>query len=437
MRSSAIVLRTTAICLLVSAPALTSCWKVDPDLELSTNELTFGAGMDEAGVTVTNDSHDNALTSGVNDLEYQFKSDRAWLTVQPVTGRLREEESSTHMFSIDRSQAETGQALATVTVTSNGGDEKITVIVTNTSESCTGAPSAPSGPSPQNGAIAISLSASPSWQNGDSRCDELTATYDVYFGTVNPPPFVRNNGSSKSFDPGTLAAMTLYYWRVVAKDANGSTQSATWSFRTGMDTSCSDPPAAPSSLSPADDADEVPLDQDLSWSGGESQCPGLTASYDVYFGTSYPPPFRHNNGDDKRWDPGTLDENRTYYWRIVAKDANGSRSGGERRFTTGCGGEDLSAPCKPKPENGKNDVDPKANLEWECGESECSDEDVTYVVYLGVSSSLDEGDQLGTTTERKWDLPTLDREKTYYWKVVASIGGSSKASPVWSFGTRR
>jgi hypothetical protein len=36
-----------------------------------------------------------------------------------------------------------------------------------------------------------------------------------------------------------------------------------------------------SSLSPPNDAHDVPLDQNLSWSGGESRCSGLTATYDV------------------------------------------------------------------------------------------------------------------------------------------------------------
>jgi hypothetical protein len=47
-----------------------------------------------------------------------------------------------------------------------------------------------------------------------------------HFGTTSPPPFVgTSQDEEKSFEPGTLQYATKYYWRVVAKDANGDTES--------------------------------------------------------------------------------------------------------------------------------------------------------------------------------------------------------------------
>src|SRR5262249_43981751 len=132
----------------------------------------------------------------------------------------------------------------------------------------------------------------------------------------------------------TLENNTKYYWKIVAKDGNGSTSSAEHSFTTTAFV-CTQIPGAVTLTSPASGAVNVPLDQDLAWSGGDSQCAGQTATYDVYFGTTTPPPFDHNNGADKTWSP-TLQYDTQYYWRIVAKDNNGAKSSETRSFTTPC-----------------------------------------------------------------------------------------------------
>lgn len=62
-----------------------------------------------------------------------------------------------------------------------------------------------------------------------------TLTYDVYFGTANPPtdPVVLLNPSATSFETPTLAASTTYYWKVVVKDGKGGqTIGQVWSFTT-------------------------------------------------------------------------------------------------------------------------------------------------------------------------------------------------------------
>jgi hypothetical protein len=77
------------------------------------------------------------------------------------------------------------------------------------------------------------------------------------------------------------------------------------------------PPTAATVSSPPDNGTGVSINGNLTWAGGSSQCEGLTATYDVYFGTSSPPPLDHNNGSVKSFDPGLLEFSTTYYWRIV------------------------------------------------------------------------------------------------------------------------
>ncbi|RLF36819.1 MAG: hypothetical protein DRN08_00615 [Thermoplasmata archaeon] len=78
----------------------------------------------------------------------------------------------------------------------------------------------------------------------------------------------------------------------------------------------------------------VDVDADLSWSGGDPD-PGDVVTYDVYFGTSTPPPLVVNNQSSTVYDPGTMSYMTTYYWKIVAWDNHGAKSIGQIwSFTT-------------------------------------------------------------------------------------------------------
>lgn len=59
-------------------------------------------------------------------------------------------------------------------------------------------------------------------------------TYDVYFGTTNPPTVkVSENRTTPTFEATSLQAVTQYYWRVVVKDnKGGATNGQVWNFRT-------------------------------------------------------------------------------------------------------------------------------------------------------------------------------------------------------------
>lgn len=60
--------------------------------------------------------------------------------------------------------------------------------------------------------------------------------YDVYFGTNPNPPLVSVNQPDTTYTPPTLDTLTLYFWRVVARDTFGAeTSSPIWHFWTGDD----------------------------------------------------------------------------------------------------------------------------------------------------------------------------------------------------------
>jgi len=106
-------------------------------------------------------------------------------------------------------------------------------------------PNKPSNPSPSDGATNVPIDTDLSWSCSDPDGDALK--YDIYFGTSNPPPLVKNDHTSTTYDPGILEYNTKYYWKIVAKDEYGAkTEGDVWSFTTaspppdtfGVDLSC-------------------------------------------------------------------------------------------------------------------------------------------------------------------------------------------------------
>ncbi|MFU8842678.1 MAG: carboxypeptidase regulatory-like domain-containing protein [Bacteroidales bacterium] len=96
------------------------------------------------------------------------------------------------------------------------------------------------------------------------------------------------------------------------------------------------PPQMPHSPSPANLAVNVPVDDTLSWMFGTN-----TTTYDLFLDTSYPPAIKvvdnqpaNNPGG---FDPGTLSYSTTYYWQVVAHNANGTTNGPIWNFATACG----------------------------------------------------------------------------------------------------
>ena len=95
------------------------------------------------------------------------------------------------------------------------------------------------------------------------------------------------------------------------------------------------PPYKPFNPSPPDGATDVDIDVELRWSGGDPD--GDSVTYDVYFekDDSTPDELVSENQTETTYDPGTLDSDSTYYWKIVARDEHGAVTEGDVwHFTT-------------------------------------------------------------------------------------------------------
>jgi len=183
--------------------------------------------------------------------------------------------------------------------------------------SFTVAPKTAYAPEPAEGAELVDPNVVISWQPGFG-----AIVHTVYFGDnfddVNNAAGSLPQGTT-NYTPGTLEFAKTYFWRVDEFDPPFTHKGDVWSFTTE---------GAVASLDPANGAVDVTQTPVLTW------VPGVNgASHEVYFGsdkdavtnagTSSPEYKSSGNLGSESYEPGQLEWNTTYYWRVdEANNAN-------------------------------------------------------------------------------------------------------------------
>jgi hypothetical protein len=263
-----------------------------------------------------------------------------------------------------------------------------------------------SSPQPANHVKDADLTVDLSWTAGP-----YAASHDVYFGTSRPPPFLCNQ-TSMTFDTGIMAPATKYYWRIDEVNPWATTTGAVWNFTT-MSLEATNP-------DPSDDVTEVSTTADLSWNAGP-----YATSHDVYFGTSRPPPFAHNQ-TSTTFETGTMDYSTTYYWRIDEVGIYGTIAGTVWRFTT------IAMPLPTQasngyPGNGATDVSLNYDLSWTAGAYTASHD-----VYFGTSNPPS---FIRNQTATTYDPGTMASGTRYLWRIDEINSSGKTVGPVWIFTT--
>ncbi|MFZ2149517.1 MAG: PA14 domain-containing protein, partial [Sedimentisphaerales bacterium] len=193
-------------------------------------------------------------------------------------------------------------------------------------------------PKPADGAIHPDTWASLSWTPGTT-----AASHDVYFGDNFDDV---NTGAESTFQgnqaatfyvvgfpgfpfPDGLSHGTTYYWRIDEIEADGTTihKGDLWSFTV--------PPKTAYNPRPADGAKFIDPNVALSWDAGFG-----TKLHRVYFGDNFDdvnagtPNTSKGLVGDTAYVPGTLDLEKTYYWRIDEFDGINTYKGNVWSFTT-------------------------------------------------------------------------------------------------------
>jgi len=156
-------------------------------------------------------------------------------------------------------------------------------------------------PDPADGAESIDPDAALNWTAGFG-----AKLHTVYFGDnfdeVDNAAGALPQGAT-NYTPGTLKMAQTYYWRVDEFDAISTYKGDVWSFTTQ---------GAVGSSNPANGAVDVTQTPALTWT------PGFGASHEVYFGADAAFLELKGSGNlgSESYDPGQLEWDTTYYWRV-------------------------------------------------------------------------------------------------------------------------
>jgi hypothetical protein len=292
------------------------------------------------------------------------------------------------------------------------------------------------GPKPTNGAIIEDTWANLGWTAG------VTAvSHDVYFSDnyddVNdgaPEAFIGNQVATflvvgfPGFPyPDGLVPGTTYYWRIAEVEEDGTTiRGGVWSF--------SVPPKTAYAPDPADGAELVAPDVELSWTAGFG-----AKLHTVYFGDNFDEVDNAAGGLPQGvatyTPPGTLKMAKTYYWRVDEFDVIETHKGDVWSFTT------EGAVGSPDPANGAVDVEHTPVLTWSPGVYAAShqiffgaDEDAV----KNANTSSPEYKGSGNLGAESYEPEKLEWNSAYYWRIVEANNvnpDSPWTGPLWSFTT--
>ncbi len=88
----------------------------------------------------------------------------------------------------------------------------------------TASPAQATNPYPFDGQMNVSPNTGLRWDAGSG-----AVSHDIYFGTTDPPPFLRNQAAASFYQDGLIPG-TRHYWRIDEVSAGGTTTGVVWSF---------------------------------------------------------------------------------------------------------------------------------------------------------------------------------------------------------------
>ncbi|MHC4537605.1 MAG: LamG domain-containing protein, partial [Planctomycetota bacterium] len=290
------------------------------------------------------------------------------------------------------------------------------------------------GPVPENGSLYMDTWVNLSWRAGD-----YAVSHDVYVGEnfedvdAGAESTFQGNQTETFYGigfgstyPDGLVPGTTYYWRI--DEVNDAEPNSPWK---GDIWSFSIPPKTAYFPDPADGAETVSPDVQLSWTAGF----GAKIHY-IVFGEDFDEVNNAETGvlhGNTTYNPGPLKLAKTYYWRVDESDGAETIKGEVWSFTT------LGAASGANPANGAVNVKPSVILRWDAGSVAASHE-----VYFGMDADAVKNATTASPEhkgpralgEESYDPGELLLNSTYFWRID-EVNGVNPDSPwagkVWSF----
>ncbi|MCP4610017.1 MAG: LamG domain-containing protein [Planctomycetes bacterium] len=285
------------------------------------------------------------------------------------------------------------------------------------------------GPDPADGALHEDTWVNLSWVPG-----ELAVSHDIYLGDNFDDV---DSGAESTFQgnqtgtfivvgfpgfayPDGLVPGTTYYWRI--DEVNDAEPNSPWK---GDIWSFSIPPKTAYFPNPADGAESVAVDVQLSWTGGFG-----SKLHTVYFGDNFDDVSNAAGGlpqGSPTHTPGPLEMAKTYYWRVDEFDATDTFKGDIWSFLT------EGAVGSPDPAQGAVDVTQTPVLTWTPGVFADSHE-----VFFGTDPASLELKASGNLGSESYDTGSLEWNTTYYWRIDEANNANPNSpwtGPLWSFTT--
>ncbi|MFH1716540.1 MAG: LamG domain-containing protein, partial [Planctomycetota bacterium] len=291
-----------------------------------------------------------------------------------------------------------------------------------------------SAPSPADGATHADTWVTLSWRPGD-----FAVSHDVYLGETfedvdaGTGDTFRGNQASTFYVagfpgfayPDGLVPGTTYYWRI--DEVNDAEPNSPWK---GDIWSFSIPPKTAYNPNPADGAEFVATDAKLNWTAGFG-----AKLHTVYFGDNFDDVDNAVGGAPQgttTYNPGALQGEKVYYWRVDEFDAVATYKGDVWGFTT------PGAAGNPQPANAATGVAMTAKLGWTPATTA-----VSHDVYFGTDKDTVKNATTASPEYKgnkalgseSYDPGKLAWQSDYYWRVDAVYNSGPVKGLVWSFTT--
>ena len=289
-------------------------------------------------------------------------------------------------------------------------------------------PNPPNLNSPANGAIDVTLTPTLGWSSssGATQYRVQISSDSNFASTVLDVPGLTN--PAYVVPSGVLSNYIVYYWRVNASNAGGSSNwSTVYHFRTVPAV-----PIAPTLAAPPNNSTNVSTTVSLKWNKLQNI---INYQVQVSQNSSFTALVVSDNATDSLYTipGGALGGTTQYWWRVCATNSGGTGPWSNAwSFTTGVA--PPAAPVLIYPPDQSTGI-PVSGVTFDWNNSTGATQ---YRIQISTSSNFGTTfvNQVVTTSQYTLNTPAMSNNTVYYWRVNATnTGGTSAWSAVWQFTT--